>query len=603
MASTWEVVGFDLETASADQMFTGGHEGPFVRLCGAIDHHTGETRLFTDTDEFISVLAAAKTIYGHNIISFDLVALAHHHGIDYMAFCRKAVDTILISRQRNPVPTKTQRGDPRFARQHQLDTLAKQLGHEGKTDDVAALAAKWGGFDKIPVDDEDFRNYLIGDLHASRALAQHYIAQVDDYVRREHGVVPLQNLMTLNGWRIDLDLLDWRVRGEDKAVLEAGRWLSEHYGMPLGREVGCLVPNPDKPGKKMRSTRWISHGSPHRTTEGIAALEAAFHSLGVLPPRTEKGALSTSSDALGDGWVMVGRSRQPGMLRKYPGNEALRELCEKITVVSGKARKYQEVKDYLVGDRVHASVGGVQASGRWAMVKPSVTNIGKRGEKNLAQREIFIADEGEVLMAFDLDQVDMRAVAALSGDLKYQELFAPGMDAHTENAKTFFGDPGRRGDAKAIGHGVNYGRGSKAIAEAHGLDFNEVDGAILAMWRKYKRLAAWRKEMDAKGQKGFLDNGFGRRMRPDPKHSYTQSPALMGQGATRDIMCEGLLHLPEWTWPMLRGVIHDEVVLSVPVGKVDAVKEAVAKAFTMDFLGVSITCGSSEPAKNWRECY
>jgi DNA polymerase-1 len=39
----------------------------------------------------------------------------------------------------------------------------------------------------------------------------------------------------------------------------------------------------------------------------------------------------------------------------------------------------------------------------------------------------------------------------------------------------------------------------------------------------------------------------------------------MGQGCARDLMMEGLLRLPTELLPMLRAVVHDEVVLSAPI--------------------------------------
>ncbi len=118
---------------------------------------------------------------------------------------------------------------------------------------------------------------------------------------------------------------------------------------------------------------------------------------------------------------------------------------------------------------------------------------------------------------------------------------------------------------------------------------------------------AWTDRMREQAANGMLlDNGFGRKMRVDPQRAYTQAPALMGQGCARDIMTEGLLRmvdrLPEIT-AMFRGVVHDEVVLSVAVDRVDEVTAVLKDAMTFEFRGVPILADVSEPGSDWASCY
>lgn len=91
----------------------------------------------------------------------------------------------------------------------------------------------------------------------------------------------------------------------------------------------------------------------------------------------------------------------------------------------------------------------------------------------------------------------------------------------------------------------------------------------------------WREQVRAQGKAGqLLDNGFGRPLRVDPARSWTQAPALMGQGCARDLMMEGLLRLPAEVLPMLRAVVHDEIVLPVPVEIVNDVEQAVVASLS-----------------------
>jgi DNA polymerase I-like protein with 3'-5' exonuclease and polymerase domains len=98
-------------------------------------------------------------------------------------------------------------------------------------------------------------------------------------------------------------------------------------------------------------------------------------------------------------------------------------------------------------------------------------------------------------------------------------------------------------------------------------------------------------------------------MRPDPDRAHTQGPALMGQGAARDIMCESLLRLVALAdasgrnvRPYLRGVVHDEVILSVPENEVQLWQGMLEEAFTWEWRGVPILCEVGTPAFRWSEC-
>jgi DNA polymerase-1 len=228
--------------------------------------------------------------------------------------------------------------------------------------------------------------------------------------------------------------------------------------------------------------------------------------------------------------------------------------------------------------------------------------MGKRGGRHV-ERAVLLPDPGEVLISADLSQVDMRAVAGLSQDQAYIEMLKHD-DPHTRIAIELFGTAERREEAKAIGHGWNYGRGIRAISEGQEIDPELVRRFDSSMRERFPRLVEWQGEVRALAESGaLLDNGFGRLMRPDPHRAHTQGPALMGQGAARDIMMTGLLRLDPRILPMLRAQIHDEIVLSVPVAQAEEVGRAVVEALSFEWNGVPILADVSRPGTNWAMCY
>jgi DNA polymerase-1 len=232
-----------------------------------------------------------------------------------------------------------------------------------------------------------------------------------------------------------------------------------------------------------------------------------------------------------------------------------------------------------------------------------MTVLGKRNGR-VVEREVFLPDPGEVLLAFDLSQVDARAVAALSQDPEYMKLFEPGRDLHSEIALRVFGRADMREQAKIIGHGYNYGLSVTGMVR-NGVEQELAEQFDREMKLNFPRLNEWKNEVREIAESGqLLDNGFGRLMRPDPLRAWTQAPALMGQGCARDIMMTGLLQLPASILPMLRVQVHDEIVLSVPVDAVEDVKNTVLKALQFEWRGVPIV--TEEPknlGRNWADCY
>lgn len=603
---------FDIETASADRLYTGGHPGPFVRLCGAGDERS-RAGVTADPAALLDFLNRAKVIVGHNVFRFDLPALARHCGADYDALAAKTIDTAVLARLADPPSAKGMK--PGY---YSLDAVADRFGVDGKTDDLAALALEFApthdpvtgakltdaarralGYSLIPLEDSRYSEYLLGDVRASHAVYGALAPALDDYARREMRVAAIQNRMTLNGWRVDEALLKERVDAEETRRSNALGVLAAEYGIPLTKTV-----TRGRGADKVTTQEPVL--SPLGTTEGKDALVRAFQAAGAPHyPRTATGGLATSSDALGAGFYFVGKGAEmkklPGMRRAYGHLPGVARICELVTEVTGATAKYAEISKFVVDGRVHGGIGEDQASGRWAMTRPSVTNLGKRGGK-VVQRAVFLPEEGHVLIAADFSQVDMRGVAGLCQDPLYMAMFEPGKDMHTEIAAMMGVS---RDDAKPLNHGANYGMGAKAMI-MHGHD-PELVTRFFEVARRFAVKDAWTDQVRAQGEAGqFIDNGFGRKMRCDPKRAYTQAPALAGQGCARDIMCEGLLRmvdrLPEIT-SMMRGVVHDEVVVSVEESRVDEVSEVLRDAMTFDFRGVPILADVSAPGTDWAACY
>jgi hypothetical protein len=543
---------FDLEGASADELFryTERDEIGYVRLAGIIGP-SGDPKI-VPTPDLLAMLEIAPEITGHNILGFDLLALARHHGADYDKLAAKARDTELIARQADPPRSRDTQGS---VDHYDLTSVAERYDVPGKSDDLKRLKQKFGGYDMIPLDDQEYRSYLEGDLVSTAAVSAAMRANearygTDPYVAREHRLAALAGRMTLNGFRVDVPLLSERLRAAEGHKQDALSLLHAGWGLSLSKTVTRGR------GKAKHDVEELVK-SPLSTDAGRAWLAAQYERYGVPdPPRTLKtGKLALGAEALRP---LLADPRCTG---------SLRDMLTLMAIVTTTRTVYQTASVSLTSEgRVHPSNSFRQASGRWSVTNPGLTVFGKRGGRHI-ERDIFLPDEGHVLLSFDLSQVDMRAMAWLSGDHAYRALFAPGRDAHSEIAAQV---GIKRQDAKAIGHGWNYGLGAQSMIDG-GPGRPPIDEALVrafmtGMEERFPQLIRWRETIRERGKAGdILDNGFGRRMRCDPERAYTVAPALMGQGGARDIMGECLLRLSHEVWPYLRVMVHDEIVCSVPV--------------------------------------
>lgn len=582
------VVTLDLETGDAGDLYrTPGRE--YVRLAGwSVDDGSVEVAA-TDPTAEVRPLLGRGVVTGHNVMAFDLPALVRAdvlgmHTVHQMAAEGRVFDGLLAARHLDPPMARDKGVDAQ--RRHDLDSLAQRLGLGEKHDAAKALAKKHGGWAAIPTDDQSedgraFRAYLVRDVELSRAVYRALLDQlggtVPPYLLREHRVAALAAQISHNGFRVDVEELERRVRAVNARKAEALEVLAGKYGIPTTDERG----DPRK--------------SPLATKAGKAALAEAL---------TEAGATSYwKTEKTGE--IAVGAEHMRHLAQEYHHLPAVREIAKCVYRIVSARTVYETVSHCLAGDRVHPRVAFRQATGRWSLTEPGLTVMGKRGGRHV-EREVFLPDPGEVVVAVDLSQVDMRGVAGLSGDRAYTEMLRT-EDPHSEIARVLFGDPGRREQAKAIGHGWNYGRGIKAISESEEVDPALVRQFDASMRERFPRLVEWQDEVRAQAESGeLLDNGFGRPMRPDPRRAHTQGPALMGQGAARDIMMEGLIRLADrepTILPMLRAQVHDEIVLSVPEADAGDVARAVVEALSFEWRGVPILADASPVGNTWGHIY
>lgn len=136
--------------------------------------------------------------------------------------------------------------------------------------------------------------------------------------------------------------------------------------------------------------------------------------------------------------------------------------------------------------RVHTSYAqAVAVTGRLSSNNPNLQNIPVRTERGKEIRKAFIPrDSDHILLSADYSQIELRIVAAISGDPAMCDAFKNAKDIHTATAAKVYGVDEKdvtkemRYKAKSVNFGIIYGQGAFGLADNLGISRTEAKEII-----------------------------------------------------------------------------------------------------------------------------
>lgn len=136
--------------------------------------------------------------------------------------------------------------------------------------------------------------------------------------------------------------------------------------------------------------------------------------------------------------------------------------------------------------RVHTSYAqAVAVTGRLSSNNPNLQNIPVRTDRGKEIRKAFIPrDSNHILLSADYSQIELRIVAAISGDPAMCDAFKNARDIHTATAAKVYGIDEKdvtkemRYKAKSVNFGIIYGQGAFGLADNLGISRTEAKEII-----------------------------------------------------------------------------------------------------------------------------
>ena len=271
--------------------------------------------------------------------------------------------------------------------------------------------------------------------------------------------------------------------------------------------------------------------------------------------------------------------------------------------------------------RVHTSYSltGAQ-TGRLSSTDPNLQNIPIRTEIGRQIRDAFVAEPGNVLLAADYSQIELRLAAHMADVPALRDAFASGADIHSMTAQELFGEVNRdtRGRAKTINFAILYGISRWGLAGRLDVSADEAQAMIDRYFERFPGINRYIAETTQSArERGYTETLFGRkcwfpRLKSSVQHERqgAERAAINApiQGTSADIIKRAMVRMgPALADAGLHDVrmllqVHDELVFELPEGDVAAARPVIERvmasaaepAVTLSVpLGVEIGTGVS----------
>ena len=292
------------------------------------------------------------------------------------------------------------------------------------------------------------------------------------------------------------------------------------------------------------------------------------------------------------------------------GEDVLLKLASQNKIVDDilAFREYTKLKSTYVDalplminkktGRVHTSYAqAVAVTGRLSSNNPNLQNIPIRTDRGREIRKAFIPrDKDHVLISADYSQIELRIVAAISGDENMCEAFRSGKDIHSATAAKVFNVEEKdvtkemRYKAKSVNFGIIYGQGAFGLAENLGIPRAEAKEIIENYKKQFPNIQKYMDDtINFAKENGYVQTLMGRKRWLKDINSanftvrgYAERNAINSpiQGSAADMIKLAMIKIHEefgkrkFKSKMLLQV-HDELVFDAHRDEIEIIKPVI----------------------------
>lgn len=277
--------------------------------------------------------------------------------------------------------------------------------------------------------------------------------------------------------------------------------------------------------------------------------------------------------------------------------------------------------------RIHTSFNQTIAStGRLSSTDPNLQNIPVRTERGRKIRKAFnIPSDDYILLSADYSQIELRLIAAISGDETMIQAFKENQDIHRLTASKVLGIPfdevtkEQRSNAKVVNFGIIYGVSAFGLSQQTTMTMAESKEMIGNYFKTYPRIKEYMDNMVKLGkEQGYVETMHGRRRYLRDINSANQmhrgiwervainSPI---QGSAADMIKIAMLDIHqkfkmENIQSSMTLQVHDELVFEVLKSELDQVQKIVINSMESAFPDLPLPIiAEFGTGSNWLEAH
>lgn len=391
----------------------------------------------------------------------------------------------------------------------------------------------------------------------------------------------------------------------------------EHIGVKIDvqalREYGIEL---EKKAKELERRIQDSAGGPFNLNSPKQLGEVLFERLKLLdkPKKTATGQYQTNEQVL------------QSLLGLHPIIQDILDYREVTKLNSTYVEALPHAVSKITG-RVHTTFHQLMAAtGRMASSHPNLQNIPIRSDLGREIRKAFVPGyDGWILMSADYSQIELRVMAALSGDAAMIEAFARGHDIHQATAARVYGVeldgvlPEMRRTAKMVNFGIIYGISAFGLSQRLGIPRTEAASIIENYFKQFPGIKRFMDQIVADAKKhGYVETLTKRRrmirditsanatVRGQAERVAMNTPI---QGTAADMIKLAMIHVDAaLTKAGLQArmllQVHDELLFEMPASEADQARaiivDAMKNALKLPGVEAEVEAGTGA---NWLQAH
>ena len=186
-------------------------------------------------------------------------------------------------------------------------------------------------------------------------------------------------------------------------------------------------------------------------------------------------------------------------------------------------------------------------TGRLSSTEPNLQNIPVRSDEGARIRAAFTASEGKVLVDADYSQIELRLLAALSGDKDMCDAFMNDQDVHKMTAVKVYGlsgidevTPKMRAAAKTVNFSIIYGISEYGLSNDLQISYKEASDLIKEYENQFPGIMNFLNGLKTAGEKlGYVETIYKRRRYLSELRSQNRNVRNFGLRAAMNTPIQG----------------------------------------------------------------